>query len=85
MIDVKELQTPRTARDYLPWVESKIEELGQTDAGKSAVRLGQGLAKELIEEALPLSIFARKHYRESRCVKIVHHIGNQNFDAKVVD
>jgi hypothetical protein len=57
MIDKKELQTPRSARDYLPWVESKIEELGQTKAGKSAMHLGKGLVKELVEEALPLSIW----------------------------
>lgn len=85
LISKTELETPRTAREYLAWVESRIQKLGKTDEGKSALRLRRGLAKVLVEEALPLAIFAAKHYGASRRVKIRHRIGNQNFDAEVMD
>lgn len=85
LISQAELESPRSAKAYLPWVEAKLQELAETDEGKSAVRFRRGLAKPLIEEALPLAIFATKHYRGSRCVTIQHRIGSQNFDAEVVD
>ena len=80
-----DLESPRSAKEYLAWVETTIRRLGGTDEGKSAIRLRCGLAKTLVEEALPLAIFSRKHYKASRCVTIQHRVGNQNFDAEVID
>lgn len=80
------LEAPRTARAYLPWVEAKIQQLGETADGRLAIRFRRGrFEKKLVEEALPLAIFASKHYRSSRCVTIKHRIGNQKFDAEIID
>lgn len=66
-------------------MNAKLEELVSTPEGKHAVRFRTALAKELVEESLPLAIFADKYYKRSRCVIISHKLGNQNFDATVRD
>lgn len=67
MVDLtpEELQKPRTAATLLPWVEQKIEEIGSTEDGKRAIRFREGLAKALVEEVLPLGIFASRHFHNS--------------------
>ena len=51
----EELQTPRTAAQFLPWVEQRMEEFGTTDAGIHAQRFGVGLAKQRLKRR-PLGI-----------------------------
>ena len=84
-ITQKELEKTRNARTWESWVRAKIKEIGLTSEGKTAVRLHEGLAKELLEEAFPMSVFASLHYGKSRCVRFRHHVGNQNYDATVND
>ena len=81
----EDLETPRTAKEYLGWVELKMQQVAASNKGRKSLRLRQGLSKVLVEEALPLAIFATKHYQESRCVTILHRVGDQNYDAEVKD
>jgi len=81
----EELAMPRTAAQYLLWVDSRIEELAATPQGKRAVRFRTGLAKPLVEEALPLGIFAQHHFGGSDSVDIRLVLGNQSYDAIVED
>jgi len=83
MLSVEILETPRKAMDILPWVESCIQEIGSTKEGKHVIRFREGLAKELVEEAYPIGIFAMHHFEEDTDVVIQHVIGNQNYDALV--
>lgn len=84
-INKQEIEKPRNASKIAPWVDAKLRELATTAEGKHAVRFREGLAKPLVEEALPLGIFCEKYFNGSRCVVIHHVLGNQNFDAKVRD
>lgn len=84
-ITEEELQKERSASDFLPWVEGLLQALGSTPEGKGAVRFRQGLAKQLVEEALPLGIFALHHYGSSEDVYLRLVLGNQNYDAVVHD
>ena len=79
----EELQTPRTVQEFLPWVVERLRRLGETKEGKSALRLGRGLAKELAEEALAVGMFAAKHFDESPQVLIQYLVGSQPYDAVV--
>ncbi len=85
IITPEELQKPRTAEELLPWVEQKIHEIGSTAGGKRAIRFREGLAKPLVEEALPLGIFASKFFQNSPEVSIRHILGSQNYDATIQD
>lgn len=87
MVDLtpEELQEPRTAAKLLPWVEQKIEEIGSTEDGKRAIRFREGLAKPLVEEVLPLGIFASRHFHNSGKVNIQPTLGNQDYDATIQD
>ena len=79
----EELETPRTARDYLGWVKRRIAHAGTCDM--RGIRLRQGLSKHLLEEALPIGYFAKRHFLSSEDVKISLIIGNQGYDAVVED
>jgi hypothetical protein len=81
----EELQEPRTASDFLPWVQRRIEEIGAAKGGKRAIRFRHGLVKPLVEEALPLGIFASKHFAGSEHITLQLVLGNQNYDAIVQD
>lgn len=81
----EELQEPRTALEFLPWVEQKIQEIANTEVGKRAIRFREGIAKPLVEEAFPLGIFASKHFHNSTEVTIKLVLGSQNYDATIRD
>jgi hypothetical protein len=70
----------RTPKELIMWVEEKIK---TTD--EKTIRLRQGLAKQLVEEAYPLAIFAFKKYGETESVCVKPVIGNQNYDAVLID
>jgi hypothetical protein len=81
----EELQAPRTAAQFLPWVEQRMAAVAATDAGKHAIGFRKGLVKPLVEEALPLGIFAAHHFWGSDNVTIALVLGNQNYDATIED
>lgn len=84
-ITIKELEIPRSALTVKQWVDANIQRIGSTDEGKQAVRLREGLLKELIEEALPLGIFCDAYFDKSEMVTVTHKVGNQNYDVVVED
>jgi len=77
------LQQVRSVAELLPWVESCIAQIGSTNEGRRSVRLRQGLAKPLVEEALPIGIFGMHHFGATNDVSIRLVLGNQNYDAEV--
>jgi hypothetical protein len=81
----EELEVPRSADQFLPWVENKIDYLRTIKEDKRIIRFRQGFAKELIEEAFPIGIFCLHHFKSSPDVKIQHIIGDQKYDAIVTD
>ena len=80
-----ELETPKTAAELHLWVKSKIEEISGTREGKRAIRMSIGLAKILVEESLPLALFANHYFDASSKVVIKQVIGSQPYDASISD
>jgi hypothetical protein len=79
------LEEVHSARAYLPWVKGLIEMLKQQPDGVEHIRLQRGLAKELLNEAFPLGIFASRYFANSDEVQIGLRVGNQPFDATIED
>jgi len=80
-----EIEAPKSARDILPWVLSKIDEISVSDKGELVVQQPRGLAKILTEESLPLGYFAHHYFEASSNVMITQVVGSQSFDAQVFD
>lgn len=85
MLTREELETPRTAANMLPWVYSAVDRFSATKELRAAAREGKLLAKELIHEALPMALFAYRHFEASQRVIVRHILGNQSYDAIVED
>ncbi len=83
-ISVEEITKARTPLELVNWVESTMDKIGTTDAGETALRLGEGLAKQLVEEVYPLAIFARHKFGDTHQILVQPVIGNQNYDAVVI-
>lgn len=82
----EELQGTRTQRQLSDWMNDVLSAFGSTPKGKSAFRFNKGgLIKQLVEEMLPLKRFAEAFYGENSEVQFRLVIGNQSYDALVVD
>lgn len=80
------LEQPQTAGSYLAWVKGLIEQVKLEDPdGLRKIRLRVGLAKELMQEAFPIGLFASKYFDGSAEVDISLKVGSQNYDAVVYD
>jgi len=80
------LEQPLSAAAYLGWVKSLIARTKAEDSdGLRKIRLRVGLAKELMEEALPIGYFARSYFEGSNQVNITLKVGSQCYDAVVSD
>ena len=79
------LQEVHNAAEYLSWVKDLIAKVKLEPDGHKRIRLRIGLAKELINEAFPIGLFAEKYFEGNNRVEISLRIGNQNFDAEVFD
>ena len=77
-----EIEQPRSGQELLPWVERRMDEIGQTKEGTAALRYPNGAVKQLAEEVYPLAIWASGLDRAER-VTIEPKAGSQNFDAVV--
>lgn len=84
-IDIEELAKRRTPRELIDWVERKMDQIGSTDEGEKALRLHEGLAKQLMEEVYPLAIFGRHKFGDTDRILLEPVIGNQSYDAIVTD
>src|SRR4051812_3320485 len=79
-----ELETPRTAADLLPWVHSALERFNTKELKREA-RNGKHFAGELVDELLPLGLFAHSFYADSPLVSVTYVFGDQQHDATVLD
>ncbi len=84
-ISEQDLQVPRSAAGFRSFVEGVLEQLGSTPEGKEQIRFRQGIAKPLVEEALPISLLCELYFKTDPLVTIQHVLGNQNFDAIIDD
>ena len=75
------LEQRHTAAEYLRWVRELIKLVQLEDNGIERIRLRQGLAKELMNEAFPIGLLAETFFEASEQVQISLRIGSQNFDA----
>lgn len=85
LITREELEAPRSAAEILEWVYEAHSRLSVSKELKAAAREGKFYAKELIDEGLPIALFAYRHFKASKDVLIRHVIGNQQHDATVDD
>lgn len=82
----RELEMPRSAKDFLSYVEGKIRNISINKADVWDYRLRKNrFYKALAEEMLPLGRFCKHYFRSSRRVTIKYKIGNQPYDAEVTD
>lgn len=85
-----ELEKRRTARELYEWVRRISDEFGQTAEGKTAMRLMSGssddkMLKRFCDEVWPLANYARLFFRDSNDVHFQPVVGNQPYDALLVD
>lgn len=80
------LEQPQTAGNYLAWVKGLIEQVKSDDPdGVRRIRLRIGFAKELMQEAFPIGLFALKYFEGSSEVEVSLKVGSQSYDAVVSD
>ena len=84
-ISEEDLQIPRSAADFRSFVEEAIGRMGSTREGKELIRLKKGIAKQLVEEALPLCLLCDSYFKTDPMVTVKHVLGNQNYDAIITD
>ena len=82
MMSKSEIEQPRSGQELLPWVERRMDEIGQTKEGTAALRYPNGAVKQLVEEVYPLAIWASGLEGAER-VTIEPKAGSQNHDAVV--
>jgi hypothetical protein len=81
-----DLETPRTQAELRTWVDELHKQFSQTEEGKRAVRLNEGdFVKKFTEEIWPLALFADAFYNERTDVLFKPMIGNQSYDATIVE
>ena len=85
VLTAKVLEEVHSAREYLPWVKNLIERVKGEPDGIGQLRLQLGLAKELMNEAYPLGVFASRYFGDSDDVHIGLKVGNQPYDATIND
>lgn len=83
-ISKEEIEKPRNGKELLIWVEGKIEEISKEAGGRNAILHLKGGCKELIEEILPIAIWANQQ-EDPTLVTLEPAIGSQNYDAFVID
>lgn len=80
----EELETPRSAAEFLSWVREASARFNTKDLKREA-REGKHFAGELMDELLPLGLFAHRFYSASSLVTITYVFGDQQHDAVVRD
>lgn len=81
-----EMQAPRRVSELERWLESVSNRFDALPPEKiEAVRLGGFGSKRYFGEAVPIARFAIGYYGSSPAVTVQHVLGNQPFDAQVID
>lgn len=84
-VSQEELTEKRTPSELYDWLIAKVTQICATKEGLKDFRLQKGLLKKLPEEIAPLAIFGNSKYGDTEQVLLQPVIGNQNYDAKVID
>lgn len=84
-INRKDLEKERTASELLDWLIQKVNQTCSTKEGLKDFRLQKGLFKQLVEEIRPLAVFGNHRFGDTDQVFLQPVIGNQNYDARVID
>lgn len=87
-ISKEELEKVRTPYDMWDWLIQKVNYICSTEDGRRAFRLQndkEKFIKKLNEEIAPLAIFGKLKFGSTDKVLLQPVIGNQNYDAKVID
>jgi len=80
-----EIEKKRTPSELWDWLIQKVDQICSTDEGLEAFRLQKGLLKKIPEEIAPLAIWGEYKFGNTDSVFLQPVIGNQNYDAKVID
>jgi hypothetical protein len=85
MLSKEILEETHTSEEYLSWVKSLVASVRSNAGGIEKIRFRKKLAKNLMEEALPLGYLAENYFNRSNKVAISLVVGNQPYDAIVND
>jgi len=85
VISQEELTKERTPSELWDWLLQKVKQICSTDEGIKDFRLQKGLWKQFVEEIAPLAIFGKHKFGDTDQVLFQPVIGNQNYDAIVID
>ena len=81
-----DIEKIRTQEEFRRWADDLDSALGSTEEGVRAVRLNKGhLVKQFYEEAWPLALYADAFYAGRVDVVFQSIIGNQSYDALILD
>ena len=85
----EECEQTRTTQNLGAWVDEKITLFHmlskKNDVIKRKLLLHEGIFKKFYEEIYPLSLFAQHYYKGCTDIFFKPEIGNQNFDAIILD
>ncbi|MFQ5937847.1 MAG: hypothetical protein ACE5LB_15700, partial [Acidiferrobacterales bacterium] len=85
VLSAADYETERTPQELIRWVEDKSRLFGQSEDGKNYVRSREGLARKFIDEIYPLSHLARHLFEGRLDVVCKPSLGDEEFDAVIVD
>lgn len=85
MLSKAVLEETHNSEEYLDWVKNLVAGVKRDVGGIEKIRFRKGLAKKLMEEALPLGYLAENYFNRSNRVTISLVVGNQPYDAIVKD
>lgn len=84
-VSKEELEKEKTPSELWDWLIKKVNQVCSTSEGRRAFRLQEGNIKQLVEEVTPLAIFGKQKFGDTPQVLLQPVIGNQNYDAKIID
>lgn len=81
----EDCEAERTAEELITWFDSVHARFGADDTGKNYARMGKGLSKAFFQELMPLGHLARHKYLGKPHIYFRPKIGNQSYDAEIID
>lgn len=84
-VSQEEITTKRLPSELWDWLIQKVRQICSTKEGLRDFRLQKGYIKQLVEEVAPLAVFGKHKFGDTDQVFLQPVIGNQGYDAKVID
>lgn len=85
-ISKEELTKKRTPSELWSWFKQKVDQIYYSSGeGRKALRLHEGLTKQLMEEIYPLAIWGKRKFGSTDKVLLQPVISNQSYDAVITD